>query len=68
MEVLLLKGTCVCVFLHEGMCVGQKEHPTTSSQPLLTGLLGAHGQALVFDREFLTDPKQHTGSLLLNAS
>lgn len=41
MEVLLLKGTCVCVFLHEGMCVGQKEHPTTSSQPLLTGLLGA---------------------------
>ena len=46
MEVLLLKGTCVCVFLHGGICVGQKEHPTTSSQPLLTGLLICVGAEL----------------------
>lgn len=41
MEALLFKGTCVCVFLHGGMSVGQKEHPTKLTQPLLTGLLGA---------------------------
>ena len=31
-------------------------------------LLSPEIQELIKNREFLTDPKQHTGSLLLNAS
>ena len=46
----------VCVFLHGGMCVGQKEHPSTSPQPLLTGLLGALTLSLCWGSALVTDP------------